>query len=241
VSGAALAVCWMLVSSLDCQGEVGGSEPAGWVTVAWMPSSGDGPCGPGRTRVRGRVATSVLVALASLTATAAGIAVSLATSGQSPGWLQPYRHWGWRAVLGRGWPRRRWRGGGPAGKPAPTVAPPPEASARPAARWAAATCRSPARRARPVGGMPPRSWVSRGSPPSRSSTSSTRRPLRRLPVGSRQRPGRCRTCRPAALPSQAAKQLPDSLARSLRVGVGGGGRPTTLWWGRHPAGGRRGR
>jgi hypothetical protein len=239
VSGAALAVCWTLVGSLDCQGEVGGSAVAGWVTVAWMPSSGDGPSGPGRTRVRGRVATSVLVVLASLTAAAGGIAVSLATSGWWPGWLQPYRHGGWWP-FGRGWPRRGGRCGGPAGKPAPTVAPPPGASARPAARWAAATCRSPARRARPPGGTPPRSWVGRGSPPSSSSTSSTRHPLRRLPVGSRQRPGRCRTGWPAALPAPAAKQLPDTLARSLRVGVGGGGgRPTTLWWGRHPAGGRR--
>jgi hypothetical protein len=41
-------------------------------------------------------------ALASLTATAGGIAVSLVTSDRWPGWLQPYRRWGWWAVLGLG-------------------------------------------------------------------------------------------------------------------------------------------
>src|SRR6266511_1557325 len=214
---------------------------AGWATVAWMPSSGDGPSGPGRTRVRGRVATLVLVALASVTATAGGIAVSLATGGQWPGRLQPYRQWGWWAVLGRGWPRRGWRGGRHAAKPTRTaVRPRRRASPRPATRWAAATWRSPARRARPPGGTPPRSWVGRGRPPSRSPTSSTRHPLTLLPVGRYRRPGRCRTCRPAAPPAPAAKELPDTLARNPRVGVGGGGgRPTTRWWGRHPAGDRR--
>src|SRR6266545_43083 len=203
---------------------------AGWATVAWMPSSGDGPSGPGRTRVRGRVATLVLVALASVTATAGGIAVSLATSGQWPGRLQPYRQWGWWAVLGLGWPRRGWRGGRHAAKPTRTaVRPRRRASPRPAAR-----------RARPPGGTPPRSWVGRGRPASRSSTSSTPHPLRRLPVGGCRHPGRCRTCRPATPPLPAAKELLDTLARNPRVGVGGGGgRPTTLWWGRHPAGGRR--
>jgi hypothetical protein len=51
--------------------------------------------------VRGRGATPVVVAaLGSLTATAAGIVVSLATSDQWPDWLQPYRRWGWWVVLG---------------------------------------------------------------------------------------------------------------------------------------------
>jgi hypothetical protein len=53
----------------------------------------------GRKRVGGRVATSVVVALGSLAVTAGGIAVSLVTSDQWPGWLQPYRRWGWWAVL----------------------------------------------------------------------------------------------------------------------------------------------
>jgi hypothetical protein len=45
------------------------------------------------------LATSVVVAFASLTVTAVGIAVSLMTSDQWPSWLQPYRRWGWWAVL----------------------------------------------------------------------------------------------------------------------------------------------
>jgi tetratricopeptide (TPR) repeat protein len=52
--------------------------------------------------VRGRVVTAVVVALASLAVTAGGIAVSLVTSDRWPGWLQPYRRWGWWAVLGLG-------------------------------------------------------------------------------------------------------------------------------------------
>jgi hypothetical protein len=231
----------LLAGSRDCRVEVGGSGVAGWVTVARDAVERRRPQQPGKkTRVRGRVATSVLVAFASLTATAGGIAGSLATSGQWPGWLQPYRHRGWWAAFGRGWPRRGWRCSRPAGKPAPTGEPPP-ASPRPAARWAAAAGRSPARRAAgTLGGTPPRSWVGRGRPPSCSAASSTRQPLRRLPVGRCRRPGRCRTCRPAAPPSPATEELPDMLARGRRVGVGGGGgRPTTRWWGRHPAGGRR--
>jgi len=192
---------------------------------------------PGKkTRVRGRVATSMLVALASLTATAGGITGSLATTGQWPGWWQPHRQWGWWAVHGRVWLRRGWRCGRPAGRPAPTGVP-----RRAAARLAAAACRSPARRAAvTLGGTPPRSWVGRGRPPSSSSTSPTRHPLRLLPAGRCRRPGRCRTCRPATPPAPAAEELPDTLARRRRVGIGGGGgRPTPRWWGRHPAGGRR--
>jgi NB-ARC domain len=49
--------------------------------------------------VRGRLASSVVAAFASLTVTAGGIAASLMTSDQWPGWLQPYRRWGWWAVL----------------------------------------------------------------------------------------------------------------------------------------------
>jgi hypothetical protein len=52
--------------------------------------------------VRGRVATSVVVALGSLAVTTGGIAVSLVTSDQWPGWLQPYRRWGWWTVLALG-------------------------------------------------------------------------------------------------------------------------------------------
>ena len=230
----------MLGGSLGAGSRLAGPGWLDGLRLRGMPSSGDGPSGPGRTRVRGRLATSVLVALASLTATAGGIAGSLATGGQWPGWWQPSRHWGGWAVLGRGWPRRGWRCGRPTGKPAPTGEP-PRASARPAARWAVVTGRSPARRAAVTpGGTPRRLWVGLGRPPGSSPTSPTRHPLRRLPVGRYRRPGRCRTCRPATPPAPAAQELPDTLARSLRVGVGGGGgRPTTRWWDRHPAGDRR--
>jgi hypothetical protein len=45
---------------------------------------------------------TMVVVLASLAVTVGGIAVSLVTSDRWPGWLQPYRRWGWWAVLGLG-------------------------------------------------------------------------------------------------------------------------------------------
>jgi hypothetical protein len=50
--------------------------------------------------VRGRFGTAAILALGSLATSAAGIAVSLVTSDKWPGWLEPYRPWGWWAVLG---------------------------------------------------------------------------------------------------------------------------------------------
>jgi hypothetical protein len=50
--------------------------------------------------VRGRFGTAAILALGSLVTSAAGIAVSLVTSDKWPSWLEPYRRWGWWAVLG---------------------------------------------------------------------------------------------------------------------------------------------
>src|SRR5919109_3311037 len=61
-----------------------------WVTVCVDAVEPRRPEGSGQTRMRGRLATPVIVAaLGSLAATAGGIAVSLATSDQWPGWLEP--------------------------------------------------------------------------------------------------------------------------------------------------------